>query len=141
MLFEQPTRLVEAYWSFATIWQLVVIICLARKARSGGNLPRYAPGLWKAIALLGNGSSSIQCVPSHGKHPGWGPPSPHSGPMWRERDRSADGTAQAVAQKAVLALQEWTLQRKMASNWCRFALKRQELALHEFAQFLQKSLD
>ncbi len=43
--------------------------------RSGGKLPGYAPGLWKAIALLGNRSLV-----------------------------AADATAQAVAQRAALAL-------------------------------------
>ena len=100
-----------------------------RQLQRGQALPRWAPGLWKALAL--------QCflhiiawVPSHGKNPDWEPDfDSHSALTWRSLNDLADVKAQEVAGRQLRVLRPWVETLQSAVDWTAIALDRQRTGL------------
>ncbi|CAK8995424.1 LINE-1 retrotransposable element ORF2 protein (ORF2p) (Long interspersed element-1) (L1) (Retrovirus-related Pol polyprotein LINE-1) [Includes: Reverse transcriptase [Durusdinium trenchii] len=82
------------------------VVFAAARVRRGGSLPRWASGMWRAIALL-SPESVVSWVPAHGRSKDWTPPDGHSPAVWRTYNDRIDAAVQAVAQPCADSLSAW----------------------------------
>ena len=114
------------------------VVFAAARVRRGGSLPRWASGMWRAIALL-SPESVVSWVPAHGRSKDWTPPDGHSPAVWRTYNDRIDAAVQAVAQPCADSLSAWARRVDDAMAWSGFALARQKQALLDLRRHVESS--
>ena len=114
------------------------VVFAAARVRRGGSLPRWASGMWRAIALL-SPESVVSWVPAHGRSKDWTPPDGHSPAVWRTYNDRIDAAVQAVAQPCADSLSAWARRVDDAMAWSSFAIARQKQALLDLRRHVESS--
>eukprot|EP00438_Fugacium_kawagutii_P015483 Skav232944 [mRNA] locus=scaffold1860:13657:17073:- [translate_table: standard] len=115
------------------------VVIAAARVRRGGSLPRWAFGIWRAIAFLSPGSE-VSWVPAHGRSRVWKPPDGHSAAVWRAYNDRVDAAVQAAAMPGFDSLSDWARRVEDAMAWSSFALARQKQALLDLRKHVESSV-
>ena len=87
-----------------------------------------ASEFWHQLLARWRPGSRLAWVPSHGKRPGWTPPSGYpSTALCRAMSAAADSTAKQLAQEHGMGYVTQAAERRRTVEWCTLAVERQNM--------------